>query len=80
MEINRNKIDKIIDEFDKIAQKNSNEEFDLAMYMYIRYGFFQYYNYISNDELEEINKIIKKYDSIFNEDINMNVEFIVGDF
>lgn len=79
MNIDRSKIEKIINEIDNTYQKYSDDEFNLAMYLYIRYGLHQFNNYICDDELEEINKILKRYDSLFNEDLNDDISLILNE-
>lgn len=78
MEINRNKIGKIINELDNISQKYNDDDFNLAVYLYARLGKFEFDNYISNDELIEINKILKKHNTVFNEDINEEITMILN--
>ena len=77
--MDRSKIEKIINEIDDISQKNYDDDFNLAMYIYIRYGKFEFDNYICNDELEKVNEVLKRYDSIFNEDLNDETRLILND-
>ena len=44
--MDREKIEKIINELDKISQKNYNDDFILALYVYVRFGIFEFNNYI----------------------------------
>lgn len=77
--MDRTRIEKIINELDNIAQKNYDDDFNLAMYIYVRYGLHQFNNYICDDELIEINKILKKHCTLFDEDINDEVRMILND-
>ena len=74
----RKRIETIINQIDNISQKNYDDEFNLAVYIYIRYGLFEFKNYICDNELEEINKILKQNNTIFNEDINEQVSMILN--
>ena len=76
--MDRTKIEEIINELDNISEKNYDNDFILAIYIYIRYGLFQFNNYICNDELKEINKILKQRCTIFDEDINNEVQKILN--
>ena len=77
--MNRNKIEKIINEIDNISQKNCDDDFNLAMYLYVRYGLHHFKYYIDDNELEEINKVLKRYDSLFNEDLNDDIRLVLND-
>lgn len=74
----RNKIETIINKLDDIAEICDNDSFYLALYIYIKYGLFQFNNYICDNELEEINKVIKQHSTIFDEDINEQVSMILN--
>lgn len=76
--MDRKRIEKIINEIDNISQKNFDDEFNLAVYIYVRYGLFEFNNYIGDDELIEINKVLKRYSTIFNENINDDVRMILN--
>ena len=56
-----------------------DEEFDVAVYIFLRYGKYEFDNYICDDELEEINKVLKSHSTIFNEDVNDEVRMILKD-
>lgn len=75
--MDRNKIAKIIGELDNISQKNYDEDFILALYIYSRYGVFEFNNYICDNELQEINKVLKQHDTIFDENLNDEVTIIL---
>lgn len=76
--MDRTRIEEIINELDNISEKNYDNDFILAIYIYIRYGLFQFNNYICDNELEEINKILKQRCTIFDEDINNEVQKILN--
>lgn len=77
--MDRNRIEKIINELDNISQKNYDDDFNLAIYLYVRYGLHKFNNYICDDELEEINKVLKRHSTLFDEDINDEVRLILND-
>lgn len=77
--MDRSKIDKIINEIDNILQKNCDDDFNLAMYLYVRYGLHHFKYYIDDNELEEINKVLKRHSTLFDEDINDEVRLILND-
>lgn len=77
--MDRNKIEKIINEIDNISQKNYDDDFNLAVYIYVRYGKFEFDNYIGTDELEKINKVLKRHSTLFDEEINDEVRLILND-
>ncbi len=77
--MDRAKIEKIINEIDDISQKNYDDDFNLAVYIYVRLGKFEFDNYICDDELIEINKILKRHSTLFDEDINDEVRLILND-
>ena len=76
--MDRKRIEKIINDLDNISQKNYNDDFNLAIYIYIRYGLFEFNNYICDDELKEINQVLKQRSTIFDEDINDEVKMILN--
>lgn len=76
--MDRKRIEKIINDLDNISQKNYNDDFTLAIYIYVRYGLWEFNNYICDDELEKINKVLKQHSTIFNEDINDEVKTILN--
>lgn len=77
--MDRVKIEKIINEIDNISQKNCDDDFNLALYIYVRYGLFEFNNYICDDELIEINKVLKRHSTLFDENINDEVRMILND-
>lgn len=77
--MDRARIENIINEIDNISQKNYDDDFILAVYIYVRYGLFEFNNYICDDELEKINKVLKQHITIFDENINDEVKMILND-
>lgn len=77
--MDRKRIEKIINDLDNISQKNYNDDFTLAIYIYVRYGLFEFNNYICDDELKEISKILKRHSTIFDGEINDEVSMILND-
>ena len=74
----RERIYKIIEKLRDINDTSFNDEFDTAIYIYIRYGFYKFQNYIDDEEISKINKVVgKRYSSLFNDDINEEVRKIL---
>lgn len=76
--MDRSKIEKLINELDNIYEKYTDDTFNLAMYLHIRYGLHHFKYYINDDELNEINKILKRHSTLFDEDINDEVRLILN--
>jgi len=74
----RNQIEKIINKLHDIAETSNDDDFNLALYIYVRYGIFEFDNYICDNELVEINQVLKQHSTIFNEDINDEVSMILN--
>lgn len=75
----RKKIETIINKLDDIAETCDNDSFNLALYIYTRYGMFEFNNYICDDGLIEINKVLKRHSTIFDGEINDEVSMILND-
>lgn len=75
----RKRIEKIINKLDDICQTSYDDEFYVALYIYVRYGLFEFNNYICNNEINEINKILKRHSTIFNDEVNDEVSLILND-
>ena len=75
----RKRIEIIINKLDDIWQTTYDDEFNVALYIYVRYGLFEFNNYICDDELEEIKKILKRHNTIFDDEINDEVSLILND-
>ena len=74
----RKRIEKIITKLDDIWETTYDDEFNVALYIYVRYGLFEFNNYICDDELEEIKKILKRHNTIFDDEINDEVSLILN--
>lgn len=77
--MDRKRIENLINELDNISQKNYDADFNLAVYIYVRYGLHHFKYYIDDNELNEINKILKRHSTLFDEDINDEVRLILND-
>ena len=75
----RKRIEKIINKLDDIYQTSYDDEFNVALYVFVRYGLFEFNNYICNNEINEINKILKRHSTIFNDEVNDEVSLILND-
>lgn len=73
----RERIEKLINELDNISEKHTDNEFNIAVYIYCRCGIFTFNNYINENDLEMIENEIKQHESIFNEDLNYKVTRIL---
>lgn len=72
------KIIKIVDELNDLSDRFSDDELIVASYLLIRYGTSTCKYYIDDSDLEQIYKEIKKRETIFNEDLNYNVDKILN--
>lgn len=70
MDEKRIEVEKIMDELDELTKKYGTETFTIAVYIYMRFGKFDFKYYIDNTDLEEMAKEIVKADTIFNSDLN----------
>lgn len=77
--MNRENIEKLILDINSIAEKHTNDEFNVAMYIYMRIGMFNFINYINETELEQIDKEIQKHETLFNENLNYEIDKIVDE-
>ena len=77
--MDRKRIENIMNKLKDISDVSYDEEFDVAVYIFLRYGKYEFDNYICDDELEEINKVLKSHSTIFNEDVNDEVRMILKD-
>lgn len=74
----RKRIETIINKLDDIWQTSYDGEFNVALYIYVRYGLFEFNNYICDAEIEEIKKILKRHNTIFDYEINDEVSMILN--
>lgn len=77
--MDRKRIENIINKLKNISDTASDDEFNVAVYILVRYGKFEFDNYICDDELEEINKVLKRRSTLFDEDINDEIRLILND-
>lgn len=77
--MDRKRIENIMNKLKDISDVSYDDEFDVAIYIFLRYGLFEFNNYICDDELEEINKVLKRHSTIFDEDVNDEVRMILND-
>ncbi len=77
--MDRKRIENIMNKLKDISDVSYDDEFNVAVYIFVRYGLFEFNNYICNDELEEINKVLKRHSTIFDEDVNDEVRMILKD-
>ena len=75
----RKRIENIMNKLKDISDVSFDNEFNVAVYIFVRYGLFEFNNYISDNELEEINKVLKSHSTIFDEDVNDEVRMILND-
>ena len=77
--MDRKRIENIMNKLKDISDVSYDDEFNVAVYIFVRYGLFEFNNYISDNELEEINKVLKSHSTIFDEDVNDEVRMILND-
>ena len=77
--MDRKRIENIMNKLKDISDVSYDDEFDVATYIFLRYGLFEFNNYICDDELEKINKVLKRHSTMFNEDVNDEVRMILKD-
>ena len=77
--MDRKRIENIMNKLKDIDDISYDDEFNIAVYIYFRYGIFEFNNYICENELIGINKILKRYNTILNEDINDEVSIILNE-
>ena len=77
--MDRKRIENIMNKLKDISDVSYDEEFDVAVYIFMRYGKYEFDNYICSDELEKINKVIKRHSTMFDEDVNDEIRMILKD-
>ena len=77
--MDRKRIENIMNKLKDISDVSYDDEFDVAVYIFVRYGLAEFNNYICDDELEEINKVLKRHSTMFDEDVNDEVSMILND-
>lgn len=74
----KKKIQNIIRELNDISTKYTDNEIIIAIYIWIRYGTTTFNNYIDEAKLNKIFKEIKNYTTIFDEQLNYNIDKILN--
>lgn len=78
IKIDKERIHEIIKELDNLSSKYSDDEVIIASYISIRYGTFNFENYIDSTDLEKISKEINKCSTIFDEELNYKIDKILN--
>lgn len=74
----KKKIQNIIRELNDISTKYTDNEIIIAIYIWIRYGTTTFNNYIEEAKLNKIFKEIKNYTTIFDEQLDYNIDKILN--
>ena len=74
----KKKIQNIIRELNDISTKYTDNEMIIAIYIWIRYGTNTFNNYIDEAKLNKIFEEIKNYTTIFDEQLNYNIDKILN--
>ena len=77
--MDRKRIENIMNKLKDISDVSYDDEFNVAVYIFVRYGLFEFNNYICNDELEKINKVLKRNSTMFDENVNDEIRMILKD-
>lgn len=75
----KKKIQNIIRKLNDISTKYTDNEMIIAIYIWIRYGTNTFNNYIDEAKLNKIFEEIKNYTTIFDEQLNYNIDKILND-
>lgn len=75
----KKKIQNIIRKLNDISTKYTDNEMIIAIYIWIRYGINTFNNYIDEAKLNKIFEEIKNYTTIFDEQLNYNIDKILND-
>ena len=74
----KKKIQNIIRKLNDISTKYTDNEMIIAIYIWIRYGTNTFNNYIDEAKLNKIFEEIKNYTTIFDEQLNYNIDKILN--
>lgn len=74
----KNKLLKIAQEIEDLQRKYNYDDFMLAFYMYTRYG-KEAIEDTKPEDLEEVNNILNRADSLFDEWLNINTSEYVNE-
>lgn len=65
--------------FDVLSNHYSDyNNFNLAMYIYMRYGIRTFNDYKETGKIEKINKELKKHHTLFDEELNYEIDTILN--
>lgn len=76
--MNKEIIGRLIADIHSIAEKHTVNEFNVAMYIYTRLGMFTFVNYVDDTDLEKINDEFKKHHTLFDEELNYQIDRILN--
>ena len=76
--MDREKILEIVNKIEDLSLKYNDYEFITAIYILIRYGIHTCTNYMDSADLDKILAVIKKHTTIFDEQLNYEVDKILN--
>lgn len=76
--MDRKRIIALMEELDKLSKFDYNT-FELALVLFLRTDTFELKNYISDSQLETIEKLVKNSETIMSDELRENVEFILDE-
>lgn len=72
-------VEKLMKLFDILSDYyNDYNDFNLAMYMYVRYGICTFNDYKETGKIEKIYKELKKHHTLFGEELNYKIDRILN--
>ena len=74
--MDRNIIRILIEVFYVLHKHYGNDVFDVALYIFSRFGTSKFTHYINSQDIENISNAIKQKESLFNEDLNTEIDKI----
>ena len=77
--MDRKRIENIMNKLQDISDTSFADEFNVAVYIFMRLGKCNFDNYICDDELNKINNILENHETMFDEDVNDEVRMILKD-
>lgn len=72
------RIKEVMNHIENISNKCTNDEFNIAIYLYVRYGKSIFDNYIDSEDLDKINQELKRHTTLFDEELNYNIDKILN--
>lgn len=76
--MDREKILEIVNKIENLSSKYDDYEFITATYILIRFGIHTCTNYIDSTDLDKILAVIKTHRTIFDEQLNYEVDVILN--